>query len=457
MKNNTLLLSLALAASTIGEFAKAANLNPKGTGQVLVYPYYTVNNDLNTLLSVVNTTDQVKAVKVRFLEGDNGQEASVFNVYLSPFDVWTAALSATATGAQIATADTSCVPFLGTPQPFLEFVYTLDPGSDAEEREREGHFEILEMGNVNDPILTPAATHVNGVPANCNAITEAWSFGGQWTLDPSEGLTPPTGGLFGHAIIVDVAQGTAISYRADSIDDFYAEGELLHTDPGELLPNLSSAKPHSVIIDSGDPIVSNWQSGEDAISALFLQQQIHNEFVLDSGIEAKTEWVVTFPTKRFYVNGTSARAPFNALFDGPDGACKEYDVILTNREAEIMAEFLNPPITPPRPPIFMCWNTNVFNLFNSQNSAGNLPPSSVLGSPNNYALNTAPFNAGTVEMYFPEPLPITDNENNTYEGYPVTGFVLQTYTNANAQPGLLAQYATLFSHKYQRSVTQSND
>jgi len=50
--------------------AQAVNVNPNGLGQVLLYPYYTVRTDnlgnpYNSLLSVVNSTNSVKAGKVR--------------------------------------------------------------------------------------------------------------------------------------------------------------------------------------------------------------------------------------------------------------------------------------------------------------------------------------------------------------------------------------------------------
>ena len=60
----------------------AVQVNQKGLGEVLIYPYYTVNNDLNTLYSVVNTTPDTKALAVRFMEGDNGMEVLNFNIYL---------------------------------------------------------------------------------------------------------------------------------------------------------------------------------------------------------------------------------------------------------------------------------------------------------------------------------------------------------------------------------------
>ena len=71
----------------------AVNLNPDGLGQVLLYPYYSARGGNDTLISVVNTTSAAKAVKVRFIEGLNSREVLDFNVYMSPFDVWAAAVT----------------------------------------------------------------------------------------------------------------------------------------------------------------------------------------------------------------------------------------------------------------------------------------------------------------------------------------------------------------------------
>ncbi|WP_395376822.1 hypothetical protein [Marinicella sp. W31] len=456
MKKNILLFSIVLGMYTFGQTVTAANLNFKGTGQTLIYPYYTVNNDLNTLLSVVNTTEEVKAIKVRFLEGDNGQETLLLNVYLSPFDVWTAALSATTTGVWLTTFDNSCVPFLGNPQPFLEFAYVLDPGSDEEERERDGHFEILEMGIVTDPVLGPSATHVNGVPADCGALAAAWLPDGQWDVDPNDGLTPPTGGLYGNAIIVDVAEGTAVSYRAEAIDNFFAEEDINHTDPGNLSPNLSSAEPQSLLIDSNEAVVSNWSSGEDAISALFMHESLFGEYVLGSGINALTEWVVTFPTKPFYVNGNPLRAPFNESF-GSEGACEPFEETFYDREEQTL-DTSCPTMCPPSPQESLCWNSNVIHFYNSSIGQSKQSISPVLGSSNILSLNTNPFDSGQVILEFLNDRALIDLDNNfAYKGYPMTGFAVQTYTNIKAQPGLLAQYAAIFNHTYKRSITSSSD
>jgi hypothetical protein len=85
-------LCVALAATGMlgaAGVAQAVNVSENGIGNVLIYPYYTVNKDsngnsYNTLMSVVNTTASTKAVKVRFREGKNSVEVLDFNVFPVP-------------------------------------------------------------------------------------------------------------------------------------------------------------------------------------------------------------------------------------------------------------------------------------------------------------------------------------------------------------------------------------
>src|SRR5574337_1616624 len=113
-KKKSLCAALAgIGALGVAGAAQAVNVNGNGLGQVLIYPYYTARNDAagnayNSLLSVVNTTNSVKSVKVRFLEGQNSREVLDFNLFLSPHDVWTAAIGATGSGgASVASSDAS--------------------------------------------------------------------------------------------------------------------------------------------------------------------------------------------------------------------------------------------------------------------------------------------------------------------------------------------------------------
>ena len=87
MKMKKKILSAAVLAALGASTAQAVNLSQDGTGEVLLFPYYTVQNGEETLVSIVNTTDYTKAVKVRFREAYNSREVLDFNLYLSPHDV----------------------------------------------------------------------------------------------------------------------------------------------------------------------------------------------------------------------------------------------------------------------------------------------------------------------------------------------------------------------------------
>src|SRR3989304_4128961 len=116
MKFKTRIMSTAVAAA-VGTFAGAAqavNLGNDGMGQVLIYPYYTVQQKgdtaFDTYISIVNSdTVNGKAVKVRFLEGKNSVEVLDFNLYLSPNDMWTATITRDGSGnARLRTVDNPC-------------------------------------------------------------------------------------------------------------------------------------------------------------------------------------------------------------------------------------------------------------------------------------------------------------------------------------------------------------
>ncbi|HET7778489.1 MAG TPA: hypothetical protein VFL07_08050, partial [Rudaea sp.] len=165
----TLAAAIATALAVAASSSSAVMLSPRGTGQVLIYPYYTVNHQ-QTLVSVINTTAHGKALKVRFREGYDGRDVANFNVYLGPYDSWVGAVfdtSADGTGAAaIATNDNSCtVPaFPLAPVPgtlhaltfsnanYSQGAYGTPTGTDSVplglDRTREGFFEIIEMGEV---------------------------------------------------------------------------------------------------------------------------------------------------------------------------------------------------------------------------------------------------------------------------------------------------------------------
>ena len=104
-----------MGALGVTSAADAVNVNPNGLGQVLIYPYYTVNQTAKATRSTRCFRGQldgsVKAVKVRFLEGKDSREVLDFNLFLSAYDVWTRAsfrATAQARAVRVITTDQSC-------------------------------------------------------------------------------------------------------------------------------------------------------------------------------------------------------------------------------------------------------------------------------------------------------------------------------------------------------------
>jgi len=65
--NKKTLTTAVLAGLTgiagIVSVSNAVHINPDGTGQVLVYPYYTTRGDNVTLISIVNTKKMARPLK----------------------------------------------------------------------------------------------------------------------------------------------------------------------------------------------------------------------------------------------------------------------------------------------------------------------------------------------------------------------------------------------------------
>lgn len=481
------------AGAGAGGVANAVELSPDGTGQVLIYPYYTVNANQQTIISVVNATNVAKAVKVRFLEGYNSREVLDFNLFLSEFDVWTATVFALADaglpgdGTAMTTTDRSCtVPgrdvwtgSLGTGRPYQELLpsaYTgtrQDSGPVDKVRLREGHVEMVQMADLANPgSLRTAVTHtVAGVPANCNIVQ---------TIDPANPqLLAPTGGLFGAGGIVNVAQGTFYAYNADAIGGFSAIS-LYSGNAGT--PTLAQANTApgvatALVFDAaGELFRSDYPTGQsgqgiDAVSAVFMASTVLNDYNVDDAVGSNTDWVVTFPTKRYYVDheilglplgSSGAIPPFNFTFgerrsasNGDGQSCSQVDILPFDREEGRPVGPGNFPGAPPVVIPVLCTSVNVISFL-----PRNAPATErgVLGSA--LAMRTPPFSrAGWMRLNLdptgqPHALRAS-SDGDIYRGLPATGFQAVNYVNQNLQPGVLANYSAAFRHRAMRTCVNT--
>ncbi len=454
-KNNSIKKLILLAGLFTVCQSQAVNVNKQGLGEVLIYPYYTVNNNHNTLYTIVNTTADTKAAKVTFREGENGAEVLSFNVYLSAFDVWVGGLShvqSSFTGhvgeptALHVTNDTSCSPFLvKSGQEFLPFVIDLDSNNNSMRRTTDGHIEVMELSTFNG-VTVAWADHANtGVPQGCDFIEGDWSDNGIYDTADEEN---PSGGLMGSATILDVSEGTAVGYDAIALEAFW-QGPGMHTEVGSLVPNLNNAFPQSLRMNGETALLTDWASGAEAVSASLTQHKLYNEYDITSFLAAKAEWVVTFPSKYLHTNGIQAVPPFTQTWDGIN-ACEHVSIKVWDRE-EINEDVMHNNV---------CFSTNVFEFLSSGS-----PPngeSSILGSDNLVTVYQGNDNnateAGWAELSFNAPgqamISATDLR---YSGLPTSGFMLQRYVNAGAPPGILAIYAGLFPHRSETKIEVYTD
>jgi hypothetical protein len=475
MKRNSLTTAVVAGIAGIAGFASlagAVDLNPDGLGQVLIYPYYTVNKNEETALSVVNTSDVAKAVKVRFLEGYNSREVLDFNLFLSPFDVWTASVFDAANipdggGAAITTSDNSCTAPLiansslptipGTDkhyQVFLTSAYQDDGGPTDDTRTREGHIELISMADLTGATAA-AVTHSGGVPPGCDDV--------QGLTGPNGDMIPPTGGLFGSGNIFNVAEGFFYGYGADALDGF--TDTVLFTGQQSTEPQLTRANTAGTagavayVFKNGDLVTATYPAAQavDAVSAVFASDNIFNEYNVDPAVGSQTDWVVTFPTKRFYVDpaivGSTAIAPFSEVFDGL--SCSVVGLNIYDREegtTSATAPGFSPP-PPGQPPSSLCRETNVIS-FLTGSAAGDA--SGVFGS--NLVTNVPPLaTSGWMQLGLnPTSQPHamrTSAEGVVFNGLPATGFEAVYFVNGEVTPGTLANYSGLFRHRASRSCT----
>ena len=209
-----------------------------------------------------------------------------------------------------------------------------------------------------------------------------------------------------------------------------------------------------MLLGNGDVADSEWSNGYEAVSAVLMNQSVMNEYAFDQIVDGKTEWVLTFPTKRYHTtSGFPVAPPFRFPWDGWY-SCDEFSIAIYDRSVRIdfatVGGGIRPPITPPPS---TCFASNVFEFIRAGSNAH--VTSEVLGTQNHLTFEGPEGDPPTTEngwarvVYASSTQKMEPDSGVGFLGLPVTGFAVQQFTNANASFGLLAQYGSIFSHKYQ--------
>jgi len=486
-------LAAALALASAAPVT-AVMLDPRGLGQVLVFPYYTVNAGQDTLLTVVNTSNVGKAVKVTFREGYNGRETLRFNLFLSAHDTWVGAVSSidgsAASGARLGSPDHSCISGLASlPYPFSSAAYTggppgpgggsypKDSGPQTIDRTREGFIEMIAIGDIapgspTDLAITPVQTGQPdaGTPP-CNLPS---------SIGVMNDLVAPTSGLAGSGAIANVAEGTFYTYVADALSGF-AFAPLITPISGPDEPNLSSAQArpssHGVVATvfdaSGEPLQIEYARGIDAVSAVFMADSISNDYLIADALGANTDWVITFPTKQFYVDKGLYPSIITSPFAEPFAArASRLEIPADVHDREATSAW--PPQRSCNPVVASCathtavpaYQVSILALLPPEATASGVFGSRLATSPLSYfgsggsfppsdsdwiraddgwmKLDLAPGDSGAHALAGGKTL---DGADILLTGLPVTGFMAYNIINSQAAPGRLANYGGTFRHR----------
>jgi hypothetical protein len=187
-----------------------------------------------------------------------------------------------------------------------------------------------------------------------------------------------------------------------------------------------------------------------------------------------TEWVVLFPTKRFYVDkpnlylaNTTSWKPFDVLFTSANGgsSCSPVGLQFWNREEQTTTTGVDFSPAPTAAGTALCWEAQVVTFDQGT------PPSTVLGSKltANVDLTSVGFETGWMRIDLrndstgsADPnheLPVAPTSSGTttataatnlFLGLPATGFSVIEYVNGNVG-GALANYTGLYRHKFNRT------
>lgn len=349
MKQLALAVGVALGGVGLMPSAQAVHVSADNLGQALIFPYYTVRGGWSTLFGVTNTSGLVVAVKVRFRESYNSRDVFDFNIILSPFDTWTGWVSDDGDRPAIYTEDTSCTvgKITSAGIPFNDGLNTYtgaaaDGGPTDPDRMKEGYVEMIMMGaaQVVSPAPSPdptplarGAIHVNGAtPPGCQALIDAFldinqlpalrAEFNQYAVDPTS--TPagrPLNPLKGTFALVNGPEGfnavglpvhlanfsTGVSITGSSLVTSQLptiEAGLFADSYNE--PSLYASNTAPEYMSTAGGVLGAANAAPPFVTGALEATNVLNEWSRRTNAAAgwvtATDWVVSFPTKNFYVD-----------------------------------------------------------------------------------------------------------------------------------------------------------
>lgn len=475
-----------------------------GPGHSLVVPYFTAQNGQMTVLHLVNTDlNNGKAVKLRFRGANNGDGLLHMTVLLAPGDVWTGAVTAGASGiAQLSTADATCSSPRLTPgvgQPFVtERLNPLWTADVMANHTREGAIEAIVAADIPSTAvygtsqqersaLFTAIRPVNGAAPCTDAAISAALLEDTSTeaTAASHGLATPTGGVAGTWYIIDVPNSTTFSGAATAIravnnvgrnargnyvlfpptgmtvtspERYTADPLLVSAGFATRVKNIdgeTSEPTNAAVIqaryydlpDLSTPYYlpageRNARRTAGDLSGQLATTEVMNQYASDSSISARTDWVLSMPTKRYSVAYDYSQPPAVArvysvvppsdigsqyfssddtqIKTNPESICNQWGLTYLDRQTATKLALS---------PVVACGTVATVG-FQESNRSG------ISASITAQARSDA-FVSGWASL-----------ATNSADGRPIIGAALLKLTNPNAIPGVAGNYGLTMPHMY---------
>jgi hypothetical protein len=511
MKSLALAVGIALGGLGVLPSAQAVHVSADNLGQALIFPYYTVRGGWMTLFGVTNTSDLTVAVKVRFREAYNSRDVFDFNIILSPHDVWTGWVADAGDRPALFSEDKSCTVGAMSPSgiPFTDGLNTYtgpaaDGGPTTPDRMKEGYVEMIMMGAANVVVPKPAndlttlargAIHVNGVPTNCQALIDAfttYSQLGAVGVAPTAGLLRgefqsygtdpknnnlPLNPLKGTFALVNGTKGfNAVglpvhlaNFAAPTAAGALMTAQLPQADAGGIFadsynePSLYSATTAGGYLNGTGTLATALNTATPFVTGALEAASVLNEWSRRTNAAAgwvtATDWVITFPTKNFYVDQDAS----NEFAGRNDGRGNATGAALTTSDLQPFSQsFVDTDASPAVRRGQSCDSVS-YQLYNREEQK-----SSALGfSPGGtaqlcYEANVLTFNQGLI-LNSPIAKSINYPENFTFgwlnvrftganaanRGLPAVGFGITTRDDGSSS---LLSEAGLYDHSIVRPV-----
>ncbi len=348
VKKLALAVSVALGGMSMVPSAQAVSVAQDNLGQALIFPYYTVQKGWRrcsasrtpatrswpSRCASANPTTRVTCwTSTSFCRRTMSGRAGLLKPRSGP------AIFSEDNTCTIGTITAAGVPF---PSPTSYVGAAADGGPTTVARMNEGYVEMIMMGSA-DPAVLPTtgtlargAIHAaNGTPPGCAALVNAFQSVGSLTQLRSEfgayGASSANGSvgnpLMGTFSLVNGAEGYSASGKPVTLANFsdvvpagsaFMTLQLSAADAGNFFdswhePSLDAALTPGAkltVIDTpllgGTPGTPGAGGGSSAVTFALAHTNVINEWTRRTnpaaGWTTATDWVITFPTKNFYVD-----------------------------------------------------------------------------------------------------------------------------------------------------------